>query len=109
MILSTLMAAALTVGTLQTGKNSATPPTPVEEQAGVVTYTLLICRPVLNPMLWDAWLPRAFDLGVDYEEIAVMREHLASNPMPGEVTEAVCLDAVVQQLEKLKNLQEQGN
>ena len=109
MILSTLMAAALTVGTLQTGKNHATPPTPVETQAGVVTYTLLICRPVLNPMLWDAWLPRAFELGVDYREIQVMREHLASNPLPGEATEAVCLDAVVRQVQKLENLQEQGN
>ena len=109
MILSTLMAAALTVGTIQTDKNSATPPTPVEKQAEVVTYTLLICRPVLDPMLWDAWLPRASDLGVNYEEIAMMREHLTRNPLSGEVTEAVCLDAVVQQVEKLESLQEQAN
>lgn len=103
MILSTLMAAAITVGTLQADNNS----TPVEKQAELMTYTLLVCRPVLDPTLWDAWLPLAFDLGVDYEEINSMREHLARNPMPGEVTEAVCMEVVGRQLEKLKSIQEQ--
>ena len=107
MILSTLMAAAITVGTLQADNNSTRPSNPVEEQAELMTYTLLVCRPVLDPTLWDAWLPRAFDLGVDYEEISSMREHLARNPISSEVTEAVCLDVVVRQLEKLESLQEQ--
>lgn len=107
MILSTLMAAAVTVGTLQTDNNSTRPSSPVEKQAELMTYTLLVCRPVLAPTIWDAWLPLAFELGVDYEEISSMREHLAGNPMPGEVTEAVCMDVVGIQLEKLKSLQEQ--
>lgn len=108
MILSTLMAAAITVGTLQADNNSTRPSNPVEKHAELMTYTLLVCRPVLDPTLWDAWLPLAFDLGVDYEEISSMREHLARNPMPWEVTEAVCMDIAGIQLEKLKSLQEQG-
>ena len=108
MILSTLMAATITVGTLQADNNSTHPSSPVEKQAELMTYTLLVCRPVLTPTIWDAWLPFAFDLGVDYEEINLMREHLARNPMSSEVTEAVCLDVVESQLEKLKSLQEQG-
>lgn len=108
MILSTLMAAAITVGTFQ-ADNGPTPPTnPVEEQAGLVTYTLLLCRDDLPPTVWDAWLPLAFDLGIDYRRIDLMREHIARKPLTFELNETVCLDLVEEQYEKLKSLQEQG-
>lgn len=102
------MAAAITVGTFQADNNSTRPSNPVEKQAELMTYTLLVCRPHLPPTVWDAWLPLAFELGVDYAEISSMREHLARNPMPGEVNEDVCLGVAEEQLEKLKSLQEQG-
>ena len=108
MILSTLMAAAITVGTFQADNNSTRPTNPVEEQAGLVTYTLLLCRADLPPTVWDAWLPLAFDLGIDYRRIDLMREHIARKPLTFELNETVCLDLVEEQYEKLKSLQEQG-
>lgn len=105
MILPTLMAAALTVSTFQTDDNSTRPSSPVEKQAGLMTYTLLLCRDDLPPTVWDAWLPLAFDLGVDYVEINSMREHIARKPLPVELDETVCLDMLSDHIAELDRLQ----
>ena len=104
MIISALMAAAITVGTATPVYNTA------EKQAELMTFTLLVCRPVLDPMIWDAWLPIASKLGVDHEEIAAMREFQARNPVPAsiEVTEANCASMLRGQKDKLLSLLEQG-
>jgi hypothetical protein len=99
MILSTLMAASLALAPLQQEV-----PRPVQKQAELITVMLVICRPMINPLLWDRWLPFALnDLGITEEYIAATREVVAARD-PYPVTETECLDSLVLETEKLQKM-----
>jgi hypothetical protein len=101
MIFLTLMAASLALTPVQQEVSR-----PVQKQAEQITVMLVICRPVIDPALWDKWLPFALnDLGVTEEYIAATREVVADRD-PYPVTETECLDALILAGEKLENMLE---
>lgn len=97
MILSALMAASLTLTPVQQEV-----PRPLQKQAELTTVVLISCRPVIDPVYWDRWLPIALNLGVTEEYIAAAREVVARDPYP--VTETLCLNALASALDKLEEL-----
>ncbi len=99
MIVSTLMAASLALAPLQQEV-----PRPIQNQAEYITTVLITCRPVLDPVYWDAWLPLALNRGVAEGYISAAREVAASNPLP--VTKTLCLSALLSALDKLDKLEE---
>jgi hypothetical protein len=101
MIVSTLMAASLALTPAQQEVSR-----PVQKQAEQITVMLVICRPVISPLLWDRWLPYALnDLGVTEEYISTAREVVAERD-PYPVTETECLDALIEAAEKLEKMLE---
>jgi hypothetical protein len=99
MILSTFMAASLALTPVQQEI-----PRPIQKQAELITVMLIICRPVISPVLWDEWLPFAInDLGITQEYIATTRRVVASSD-PYPVTETECLDSLVLATEKLEKI-----
>jgi len=98
MILSALMAASLALTPVQQEV-----PRPVQKQAEYITTMLVICRPVIDPVLWDEWLPFALDMGVTREYIDASREVVAARD-PYPVTERECLDTLLLETEKLQKL-----
>jgi hypothetical protein len=101
MILSTLMAASLALTPMQQEVSR-----PVQKQAEHITVVLVICRPVIDPGLWDKWLPFALnDLGITEEYIVATREVVAARD-PYPVTETECLDALILASEKLEKMLE---
>lgn len=99
MILSALMAASLTLTPVQQEV-----PRPVQKQAEYITVMMVICRPVIDPALWDKWLPLALnDLGVTEEYIDATREVVAARD-PYPVTETECLATLILEGEKLQKL-----
>jgi len=97
MIVSTLMAASLALAPLQQEV-----PRPIQKQAEYITIVLIACRPVLDPVYWDRWLPIALNLGVAEEYISAAREVVARDPLP--VTETLCLNSLASALDKLEEL-----
>lgn len=108
MILSALMAAAITVGTPQADNNVSPFSSATEKEAMLMTYVLLVCRPHLDSTLWNAWLPLASRLGVDDREVAALRENIAWSPPARELNETICVRLASVQFEKIKGLLGQG-
>lgn len=101
MIITALMAASLLLSPPQPTRTPAR--AAIENQAQVITLTLVICRPVLAPNIWDEWLPFSATLGVTPEDVTLMRQIIAER-VPFPVTTEVCLLTLANAGEKLQGL-----